>query len=79
MFMQGIGITTAQDIAFPSYALEGKAIKTADKLSFAQRKHTIARLSKQNSLGSLIETNATTKPEKYLSTNKDVLTNIKSL
>lgn len=78
MFMQGIGITTASDIAFPTYALEGKVLKTADILTFSQRKHTIARLSKQNSLGSLIETNATTKPEKYLSTNKDVLTNIKS-
>ncbi len=79
MFMQGTGITTAADIAFPTYALEGKVLKSADLLTMDQRRHSIVRLTKEDSLGSLINTEGTAATsKKYKSTNTTVLNNIKT-
>ncbi len=73
-FMQGIGITTAADIAFPDYALSGNVVKSADKLSMAQRRHSVSRLSKFSYIGSPINTDAN---GNYVSTNDTVVQTMK--
>ena len=73
-FMQGIGVTTAADIPFPTYALNGSVVKDADKLTMSQRRHSVARLSKFNYIGSPINTTAS---GNYDSTNETVINSMK--
>ncbi len=78
LLMQGCGIASDSSIPFPASALSSGLLTDSDNLDVAQRRESVARLSKFSYLGCVANTKQGESGNRiYSSTNETVLTRIK--